>query len=208
MRSRTSRKSAATARASSFVSQRQPASGCDASVVSAMNARATSAAASRGCARREGSYAPASRASRRIARATATSSVCSSAERRHRAEGETRNARARFRVHRAKRAEHVSAPVSAIGEPPRSSPAAGAGSGAVAASAEEDSAEGVEATPRLVHGAWHGGGGRVGRVGTQGASTAAHPYPPRNRRRTAPATATARRRVIGTMAPAPTKAKK
>ena len=88
------------------------------------------------------------------------------------------------------------------------SSAAGAGSGAVAASAEEDSAEGVEATPRPVHGAWHGGGGRVGRVGTQGASTAAHPYPPRNRRRTAPATATARRRVIGTMAPAPTKAKK
>ena len=178
MRSRTSRKSAATARASSFVSQRQPASGCDASVVSAMNARATSAAASRGCARREGSYAPASRASRRIARATATSSVCSSAERRHRAEGETRNARARFRVHRAKRAEHVSAPVSAIGEPPRSSPAAGAGSGAVAASAEEDSAEGVEATPRPVHGAWHG-------AAASAASAPRAPRPPRTRTRRA-----------------------
>ena len=122
------------------------------------------------------------------------SSACSSAVRRQRLAGETRNARARLRVHRAKRAESPpSAPVAALGERVSAS-TAGAGSG--------DSAEGDEATPRRVHGAWHGEGGRVVRVITQGASIAAHSYPPRSRRRTAPAAATARRRVIGTIAPA------
>ena len=142
-------------------SQRQPASGCDASVVSATNARATSAAASRGRARREGSYAPRARASRKIDVAMTRSSACSSAVRRQRLAGETRNARARLRVHRAKRAESPpSAPVAALGERVSAS-TAGAGSG--------DSAEGDEATPRRVHGAWHGEGGRVVRVITQGA---------------------------------------
>ena len=159
-------KSAATARASSSVSQRQPAPRCDASVVSATNARATSAAASRGRARREGSYAPRARDRRAINRCRddavlrlllggeAPAFGGGSARARARSASTARNARSRRRQARRRGGERVSAST------------AGARSG--------DSAEGDEATPRRVHGAWHGEGGRVVRVITQGASIAAH----------------------------------